>query len=122
MVAACAAKGGGQSADVLRDSAGRVSIDGLTDQPGCASANGSGTVDEVNRNAKNDQIDGFWFINDQYGRKFVNVEWLAPGKDLMARVATLNYLLTPGRRLDVHLLGCGAAGRTQELVSATEKR
>jgi len=122
IVAACVGKAGGASGGkLLRDAAGRVSIGNLTDQMDCASADGSGTVDEVSRNDRNGQIEGFWFVNDKYGREFINVEWLAPGKDFKARAATLGYLLTPGQRLDVHVLGCGAAGRVQELVAARER-
>ncbi len=122
VVAACTAKGGATATgELLRDAAGRVSISGLTDQADCAKASGSGTVEEVARNPKNGQIESFWFANDTYGREFINVEWLPPGKDFEARSATLSYLLTPGRRLDVDVLGCGAAASIQELVAATEK-
>jgi hypothetical protein len=47
------------------------------------------------------------------------VDELAAGPDRAARQATLDYLLSAGRRLGVALRSCGAAGRIQMLVSAT---
>ncbi len=116
VVAACSRSGDGNlvaDGDLLRDSAGRVAIANLTDASDCAAGKGSGMVDVL-------EGDGVWFVDDQYGRGYINLDPLPPGPDLKVRAATLKYLLTPGRRLDIDVMGCGAAGRVEKLMAARE--
>lgn len=108
------------AAKLLRNSAGQASIKGLTDVPGCIDAEGRGTVVDVERGGPGATINGMWFDDDRYGREFINVDSLRPGPDFQQRKDTLEYLLSPGRRLLTSVKGCGAAARVQELASATE--
>lgn len=111
---------GPANAGLLHNASGRVAIEELHDTPGCASAEGRGTVDSVERDGPSGAISGIWFVDDTYGREFINVDTLKPTRDIKARQATLDYLLTAGRRLAIDVHGCGAAGRIQKLVSAAE--
>ena len=117
VVASCPGGGGGgvvTDGDLLRDAAGRVAIGNLTESSDCVPGKGSGTVDVR-------EGDGVWFVDDQYGRGYINLDRVPPGPDHKVRTATLNYLLTPGRRLDIDVMGCGAAGRVEELMAAREQ-
>ncbi len=117
VAAACARGGKGApvaGAKLLRDSSGRVAIGKLSSAEGCVRGKGSGTVDALKEG-------GFWFVDDKYGRGYINVDPPRAGRNLAIRKATLAYLLTPGRRLDVDVLACGAAGRIEKLVAARER-
>lgn len=120
--AACAPAGGVQASagELLRDASGRVSIGNLNNSKDCAFAKTTGTVEEVSRGGPDGTIDGVSYADDRFGSGFANVDDLKAGPDLQARRATLDYLLTPGRRLSIEVRGCGAAGRIEKLVSATE--
>ena len=105
---------------LLRDASGRVSLGNLNNSKDCAFAKTTGTVEDVSRGGPNGTIDGVSYADDKFGSSFANVDALKAGPDLQARQATLDYLLTPGRRLSIEIRGCGAAGRIEKLVSATE--
>lgn len=118
---AAASSGGGDQPVLLRNSSGKVAIGNLNNSNGCAEAKGSGSVAEVQRDGPGGSIDGMWFVDEKYGREFINVDALVGTRELEARTKTLEYLLTPGRRLSTTVRGCGAAGRIQKLVTATER-
>lgn len=122
--AACAPAGGIQvsAGKLLRDASRRVSIGKLNNSKDCAFAQTTGAVAKVSRGGPKGTIDGMTFADDKYGNGYINVDALKSGPDLQARQATLDYLLTPGRRLSIGVHGCGAAGRIEKLVSATETK
>lgn len=106
--------------DLLRNASGRVSVDNLHTTPGCAFREATGTVETVQHDGPNGSIDGMMFLDDTYGSGFIRIPALEAGPDLQARRATVDYLLTVGRRLSIGVHGCGAAGRMEKLVSAVE--
>ena len=120
--AACAPAGGTpvSAGGLLRNAAGKVSIGDLSRATDCAFAETTGVVGKVRRGGPGGGIDGMTFIDDRFGSGFINVEPLS-GPDLQARRAALEHLLTAGRRLSIGVHGCGAGGRIEELVSATER-
>jgi hypothetical protein len=120
--AACAPAGGTpvSAGALLRNAAGKVSIGDLSRATDCAFAETTGVVGKVRRGGPGGGIDGMTFIDDRFGSGFINVEPLS-GPDLQARRATLEHLLKAGRRLSIGVHGCGAGGRVEELVSATER-
>jgi hypothetical protein len=109
------------AAVLLRDGSGKVSIGNLSRATDCAFAETTGVVEKVRRGGPGGGIDGVTFLDDRFGSGFINVEPLAAGPDLQVRRATLDHLLTAGRRLSIGVHGCGAGGRVEELVSATER-
>lgn len=121
--AVCAPAGSTQASgeNLLRDGSGKVSIDSLNASRDCAFAQTTGVVEAVQRDGPNNSIDGIMFLDDKYGSGFINVDALKAGPDLQSRRTTLEYLLTAGRRLSIGVHGCGAAGRIEKLVSATER-
>jgi len=99
-----------------------VGVGRLSTTPGCASASGTGRV--VKRHVERGALRGITFKDDKYGEGFVNVEDTRQIRDPALRRQVedgLARLLAVGSEVAVHTLGCGAAGRVEELVSVKLK-
>ena len=100
-----------------------VGVGRLSSTPGCASASGTGRV--VKRHVERGALRGITFKDDKYGEGFVNVEDTRQIRDPALRRQVedgLTRLLAVGSEVAVDTLGCGAAGRVEELVSVKLKR
>ena len=103
--------------EIVMDGTKVVEIRGMEDVEGCVSATTTGTVVKVEK--RKGVIEGFEF-SDQYGVGFINVDDIPKKMDAKTRkrlVDGLSELLTKGNRLQLDILGCGAAGRIEKLVS-----
>jgi len=95
-----------------------VAVGRLATTTGCASASGTGRV--VKRHVERGVLRGITFKDDKYGEGFVNVEDTRRIRDPALRQQVedgLTRLLAVGTEVAVDTLGCGAAGRVEELVS-----
>jgi len=99
-----------------------VGVGRLSTTPGCASASGTGRV--VKRHVERGALRGITFKDDKYGEGFVNVEDTRQIRDPALRRQVedgLARLLAVGSEVAVDTLGCGAAGRVEELASVKFK-